>query len=52
MGSEFDFTVNWNVNKIFSVQAGYSHFFSGAYIADTGPSDDADFGYVMATLNF
>lgn len=52
VGSEIDFTATWNVNKNLSVQAGYSHFFAGAYLADTGPSDDADFGYVMATLNF
>lgn len=52
VGSEIDFVVTWNVNKNVNVQAGYSHFFAGAYLADTGPSDDANFGYVMATLNF
>lgn len=52
VGQEVDLTVTWNVNRWLQVQAGYSHFFAGDYLADTGPADDADFGYVMATLNF
>ena len=44
--------VTWNVNKHFAVEAGYSHFFAGDYLADTGPSGDADFGYLQATINF
>jgi hypothetical protein len=51
-GSEVDVLVQWNVNKHFAVEAGYSHFFAGDYLADTGPSDDADFGYVQAKLTF
>jgi hypothetical protein len=47
-----DFTVTWNVNKHLQVEGGYSHFFAGDYLADTGPSDDADFGYVQAKLTF
>jgi hypothetical protein len=51
-GSEVDFTVTWNVNKHFQVEGGYSHFFAGDYLADTGASDDADFGYVQAKFTF
>ena len=51
-GSEVDLTVTWNVNKHFQVEGGYSHFFAGDYLAATGPSDDADFGYVQAKLTF
>ncbi len=51
-GSEVDVTAQWTVNKHFAVELGYSHFFAGAYLADTGPSDDADFGYVQATITF
>jgi Alginate export len=51
-GSEVDFTVTWNVNKHLQIEGGYSHFFAGDYLADTGPSDDADFGYVQAKLTF
>ena len=30
----------------------YAHFFAGDYLKDTGAHDDADFGYIMATVNF
>lgn len=51
-GSEVDLLAQWVVSKNFTVEAGYSHFFAGDYLDDTGAADDADFGYVMATLNF
>jgi hypothetical protein len=51
-GSEVDLTVTWNARKWLQIQAGYSHFFAGDYLEDTGPSDDADFAYVMATVTF
>ena len=51
-GSEVDLTVIWNVRKELTMQAGYSHFFAGEYLGDTGAQDDADFGYVQATLAF
>jgi len=51
-GSEVDVTVQWNVTKNLQFEGGYSHFFAGDYLADTGPSDDADFGYVQAKLIF
>ncbi len=51
-GSEVDVLAQWTVNKHFAVEVGYSHFFAGAYLEDTGASDDADFGYVQATITF
>jgi len=51
VGTELDFTCIWNLNKRVAIQFGYSHFFAGAYLAQTGPSDDADFGYFMTTIN-
>ncbi len=51
-GSEVDLTVTWNVNKHLQVEGGYSHFFAGSYLGDTGASDDADFGYVQAKIMF
>ena len=51
-GSEVDLTVTWNVRKELTLQAGYSHFFAGDYLGDTGARSDADFGYVQATLTF
>ena len=49
-GSELDFTAQWKATKQVDVQAGYSHFFAGSYVSDTGASDDADFAYLMLTF--
>ena len=51
-GSEIDLSVQWKVNAHLQIEGGYSHFFAGDYLSDTGPSDDADFGYVQAKLTF
>ena len=51
VGTELDFVLNWNVNRRLSLQMGYCHFFAGDYLADTGASDGANFGYFMATVN-
>ena len=51
-GSEADLTITWNVKKWASIQVGYSHFFAGDYLSDTGASDDADFAFVQTTFNF
>jgi hypothetical protein len=51
-GHELDLTANWKVNRHLSFLVGYSHFFAGQYLRDTGTHDDADFGYVQATITF
>ncbi len=51
-GHEIDFTTNWKVNKHLSFLVGYSHFFAGDYLRQTGAHSDADFGYAQATLSF
>ena len=51
-GHEIDFTANWKVNKHLSFLVGYSHFFAGTYLRDTGAHSDADFGYAQATITF
>ncbi len=51
-GHELDFSTDWKVNRHLSLLVGYSHFFAGSYLRDTGTHSDADFGYVEATLKF
>jgi hypothetical protein len=34
------------------IWVGYSHFFAGGYVSATGPSNDADFGYAQAKIDF
>lgn len=52
VGTELDFTTSWKVNKYVSLLVGYSHFFAGDYLADTGPRDDADFAYFQTEIKF
>ena len=51
-GHEVDLVATYELNKSVKLQVGYSHFFAGQYLADTGPSSDADFGFFMATVSF
>jgi hypothetical protein len=44
--------VNWQFNRYISTYAGYSHFFSGPFIKDTGPSSDINFAYTALTFTF
>ena len=50
-GTELDFVVTWQATKHIALEAGYCRFFAGDYLADTGPSDDANFGYVQTTIS-
>jgi hypothetical protein len=52
VGSEIDLLATWNVTTYLQLEGGYSHFFAGDYVKDTGPGDDADFGYLQAKLSF
>lgn len=51
-GSEVDLTLTYKASKNLTLMAGYSHFFAGDYLEATGASDDADFGYVSAQIDF
>lgn len=51
-GSEVDFLVTWAATKNVTLEGGYSHFFAGQYLKDTGAHDDANFGYLQATITF
>jgi hypothetical protein len=51
VGSEIDVTAIYTPHKRVKVQAGYSHFFTGDFVHDTGPSDDANFLYTQVALN-
>ncbi len=43
-GQELDLTGTYELTKNVKIQTGYSHFFAGDYLVDTGPHSDADFG--------
>ena len=50
-GSEIDFTATRTFGRL-AIQIGYSHFFTGPFAEATGPSNDADFFYLMQTVNW
>jgi hypothetical protein len=51
-GSELDALVSYAACVNFTLTAGYSHFFAGSYLNDTGAGSDADFVYVMTSVKF
>jgi hypothetical protein len=51
-GAELDFTVTYKATKSLGFHAGYSRFFAGDYLSDTGASSDADFVYIQASIDF
>jgi hypothetical protein len=52
IGSEFDLLLNWQIDRHISAYLGYSHFFAGDFLQETGPSDDIDFFYAAVMFTF
>lgn len=49
-GNELDLLVTYAPCANFTFTAGYSHFFAGSYLSDTGAGSDADFVYLMTSV--
>lgn len=52
LGTEIDLKITWTVNDHVTVEGGYSHFFAGGFVDDTGDGGDADWAYLTASLRF
>ncbi len=52
VGSEIDLLAKYQVTNFMSMLTGYSHFFAGDFLKNTGSSDDADFVYAQTTFSF
>jgi hypothetical protein len=52
VGQEFDARLVWQISRHFDIDAAYAHFIPGRFVHSTGPSPDADFLQVAATLRF
>lgn len=52
VGEEIDLTAIYKHNTHLAFMAGYSHFFAGDFVEDTGTDDDADWLYLQATFSF
>lgn len=51
-GHEIDVTLNYAIDAHNSVLFGWTHFWSGEFVRQTGPSDNQDFFYLMYTIKF
>ena len=52
VGTEIDLTANHIVSRHTQLYGGYSHFWAGSGLADTGPSEDVDFLYLGIGTTF
>jgi hypothetical protein len=52
VGSEIDLLSKYQITNNVLMMVGYSHFFAGAFLRDTGSANDADFVYVQSVLAF
>jgi hypothetical protein len=52
IGSEADILLRWQIDRHLSTYFGYSHFFHGTFIQDTGAHKDIDFAYAAVTFTF
>ncbi|MHC4413788.1 MAG: alginate export family protein [Planctomycetota bacterium] len=52
IGSELDITVKYQFDRHLTGLLGYSHFFAGDFIDESGANDDMDFVYVQLEYTF
>ncbi len=52
VGAEIDLHAKYTLNPATKLWIGYSHFFAGNYVEDTGDSPDMDWVYFQMTVNF
>ena len=52
VGQELELRVRYRIDPRVELEAGYSHFFPGSFVGNTGPADDGDLFYVQTTIRF
>ncbi len=52
IGQEIDVTLTYRHDRHTIVELGYSHFFAGEFIEESGPSNDIDFLYLQVRYSF
>lgn len=52
VGFEIDAHFKYKLNPATALWVGWSHFFAGEFVEDTGKSPDSDFFYFQMTVNF
>lgn len=52
LGSEADLVLSYKADRHLSFEAGYSHYFPGGFIAESGAAAGLDFGYLSTSYVF
>ena len=52
LGQEIDLTLQYTINRQASLTVGYSRFFAGDFLNETGTSEDTDFVYTQFEITF
>ena len=52
VGQELELRVRYKVTKHIDLETGYSHFFPGSFVGNTGEADDGDLFYVQTTIHY
>ena len=52
VGQEIDLTLTYRFDRHLIGELGYSHFFAGDFLEETGESDDIDFVYLQLQYTF
>jgi hypothetical protein len=52
IGNEVDLLLSWQVDRHLYAYLGYSHFFAGDFIEETGADEDIDFVYAVLAYTF
>jgi hypothetical protein len=52
VGAEIDLLIKFQLDRHTEIVLGYSHFFAGDFIEESGPSDDIDFFYTGVQFTF
>lgn len=52
VGSEIDLVARYAIDKRTTLEGGYSHFFPGSFLEDTGPSSSMDWVYLQLSYRF
>ena len=52
VGQELELRVRYEIDPRVELEAGYSHFFPGPFVGNTGPADDGDLFYIQTTIHF
>lgn len=52
LGRELDLTLQYRISRHLTATAGYSRFFTGGFLGETGVSDNTDFVYAEMEMTF